>query len=61
MLALHHSSVILQHKGHVHHVMDAANMIDRRPLIDDHLHKPKVRVPAKQPQDIDEKWGLAIP
>jgi hypothetical protein len=37
------------------------NMIGRRPLIDDHMHTPKVRVPVKQPQDADEKWGLSIP
>jgi hypothetical protein len=46
--------------GSLDHVADAANMIGRRPLVDDHTHTPKVRVPAKQPQDTDEKWGLAI-
>jgi hypothetical protein len=40
-------------------VMDAVNMIGRWPLIDDHTHTPKVRVPMKQPQDTDEKQGLA--
>jgi hypothetical protein len=39
------------------HVM---NMIGHRPLVDDHMHTPKVRVPVKQPQDADEKWGPAI-
>jgi hypothetical protein len=37
------------------------NMISCWPLIDDHTHMLKVRVPAKQPRDTDEKWGLAIP
>jgi hypothetical protein len=36
-------------------------MIGRSSLVDDHMHTPKVRVPAKQPRDTDEKWGLAIP
>jgi hypothetical protein len=40
---------------------DAANMISRWPLVDDHTHTPKVRVPMKQPQDTDEKRELAIP
>jgi hypothetical protein len=42
-------------------VTNAANTIGRWPLVDDHPHMPKVRVPAKQPRDTDEKWGLAIP
>jgi hypothetical protein len=42
-------------------VADAANMISHRPLIDDHAHTPKVRVPMKQPWDADKKWELAIP
>jgi hypothetical protein len=41
--------------------MDAVNMIGHRPLIDDHTHTLKVQVAAKQPQDTNEKWGLAIP
>jgi hypothetical protein len=40
---------------------DVANMIGRWPLIDDHLHTSKVRVPVKQPRDTDKKRGLAIP
>jgi hypothetical protein len=47
--------------GSLDHVADAANMIGRRPLIDDHTYTPKVRVPTKQAWDTDEKWGLAIP
>jgi hypothetical protein len=42
------------------HLVNAADMISRRPLIDDHMHMPKVRVPAKQPQGTNEKCGLAI-
>jgi hypothetical protein len=42
------------------HVADAVNMIGRRPFVDDHTHMPKVQVLAKQPRDVDEKWGLAI-
>jgi hypothetical protein len=42
-------------------VTDAANTIGRWPLVDDHSHTPKVRVPMKQPRDTDEKRGLAIP
>jgi hypothetical protein len=41
--------------------MDAMNMIGRRPLIDDLMHTPTVRVPTKQSRDTDEKWGIAIP
>jgi hypothetical protein len=46
--------------GSLDHMADAVNMIGRRPLIDDHTNMPNVRVPAKQPRDTDEKWGLAI-
>jgi hypothetical protein len=46
--------------GSLDHVADAANMIGRRPLVDNHMHMPKVRVPAKQPWDADENWGLPI-
>jgi hypothetical protein len=31
------------------------NMISRWPLVDDHMHTLKVRVPTKQPRDTDEK------
>jgi hypothetical protein len=47
--------------GSLDHVTDAANTIGRWPLVDDHSHTPKVRVPMKQPRDTDEKRGLAIP
>jgi hypothetical protein len=47
--------------GSLDHVADAVNMISCRPLIDDHTHTPKVRVPTKQPWDTNEKWRLAIP
>jgi hypothetical protein len=47
--------------GSLDHVADAVNMIGCQTLIDDHTHMPKVWVPVKQPQDTDEKWGLAIP
>jgi hypothetical protein len=46
--------------GSLNHVADAANMIGRRPLVDDHMHTPKVRVPTKKPRDANVKWGLAI-
>jgi hypothetical protein len=46
--------------GSLDHLADVANMIGRRPLIDDHMHMPKVRVPTKQPRGADEKWGLTI-
>jgi hypothetical protein len=47
--------------GSLDHATDAANTISRWPLVDDDPHMPKVRVPAKQPRDIDAKRGLAIP
>jgi hypothetical protein len=47
--------------GSLNHVTDATNMIGRWPLIDDHMHTPKVRVRTKQPWDTNDKWGLAIP
>jgi hypothetical protein len=47
--------------GSLDHMMDAANMISHWPLIDGHMHTPKVQVLAKQPRDTDEKRGLAIP
>jgi hypothetical protein len=47
--------------GSFDHMVDAVNMIGYRPLIDDHTHMPKIRVPAKQPRDADEKWGSLYP
>jgi hypothetical protein len=46
--------------GSLNHLADAANMISHRPLVDDHMHTPKIRVLVKQPQGAKEKWGLAI-
>jgi hypothetical protein len=43
--------------GSLDHAMDAANTIGRWPLVDDHPHMPKVRVPMMQPQDTDEVPG----
>jgi hypothetical protein len=44
--------------GSLDHLVDAVNMIDHRPLVDDHMHIPQVQVPTKQPQGADEVWGL---
>jgi hypothetical protein len=41
-------------------MVNAVNMIGHSPHVDDRMHTSKVRVPMKQPQDADEKWGLAI-
>jgi hypothetical protein len=38
----------------------AVNMIGHRSPVEDHTQKPKVRALVKQPQHVDEKWGLAI-
>jgi hypothetical protein len=46
--------------GSLFHMSDAVNMIYHRSLIDDHMHTPKVQVPTKQPQGVDEMWGLTI-
>jgi hypothetical protein len=60
--SLSHTSVKCSPRcGSLDHVADVANMIGCWPLVDDHTHTPKVRVPEKQPRDTDEKWGLAIP
>jgi hypothetical protein len=40
------------------HLTDVADMIGRRPLIDDHVHLPQLRVPTKQPRGADKEWGL---
>jgi hypothetical protein len=47
--------------GSLNHVMDAAKMIGCSPLVYDHVHIRKVRVPMKQPRDTDKKRGIAIP
>jgi hypothetical protein len=60
--SLSHASLEHPHRcGSLDHKADVANMIGRGPLIDDHTHTSKVRVPMKQPRDTDEKWGLSIP
>jgi hypothetical protein len=41
------------------HLVNVADMIGRRPLVDHHTYTPKVRVPTKQPQGSDEERGLA--
>jgi hypothetical protein len=45
--------------GSLNHQADVVNMIDHRPLIDDHAHMPQVRVSMKHPWGADEEWGLA--
>jgi hypothetical protein len=46
--------------GSLDHMVDAANVIGRRSLVDDHTHMPKVRIPTKQLREVNEKWGLTI-
>jgi hypothetical protein len=36
-------------------MVNAANTIGRRPLVDHHTYTPKVCVPMKQPQGSDEE------
>jgi hypothetical protein len=40
-------------------LVNAADTIGHRPLIDHHTYMLKVQVPTKQPQGSDEEWGLA--
>jgi hypothetical protein len=40
------------------HLLNEANMIGHRPLIDDHTTTPKIRVPTKQPCCFDEERGF---
>jgi hypothetical protein len=46
--------------GSLDHLADATDMINCRPLVDDHTHTPKACVPMRQPRGVDKKWGLAI-
>jgi hypothetical protein len=46
--------------GSLDHLVDEADMIGHWPLVDDHMHTPKVQVPTKQPQGSNEERGLAI-
>jgi hypothetical protein len=46
--------------GDLDHLAGAADTINRRLLIDDHSHVPKISVPTMQPRGSDEKLGLAI-
>jgi hypothetical protein len=43
--------------GSLDHLADAVDIIDHRPLIDDHVQTLKERVPTKQPQGSDEEWA----
>jgi hypothetical protein len=45
--------------GGLNHLADVVNTIGRRPLIDDRVHMPQVRVPTKKPRGVDEEWGPA--
>jgi hypothetical protein len=41
------------------HLADAADTIDRKPLVDHHTYTPKVQVSTQQPQGSNEERGLA--
>jgi hypothetical protein len=46
--------------GNLDHLIDIADTISRRLLMDDHPHVSEIGVPTKQPQGSDEKRGLII-
>jgi hypothetical protein len=44
----------------LNHMVNAADMIGCRPLIDHHMYMPMVLVSMKQPRGFDEEKRLAI-
>jgi hypothetical protein len=46
--------------GILDHLVDTADMINRRLLVYDHMHVPEICVSLKEPRGSDEERGFAI-